>query len=262
VALTTYVRDMCPRLWFFGKFQLYRFLKGELEIRALRQVVPRGRLAIDVGASIGLYARELSHLTPKVVAFEANPAVAAFARAVAPANVEVVNVALSATEGRAVLRIPVNRRGNSTDELATIESRNQHYAGEMFTVEVATRRLDDYAFTDCGFIKIDVEGHEEAVLDGGARLIEMQRPVLMIELADMHNPGTIGRVVSRFTGLSYVTYFLWHGSWRPFAEFDERRHQNLALIEGLPRRARRRAFVSNFFFFPQEAIPAAVRATA
>ena len=28
------------------------------------------------------------------------------------------------------------------------------------------KRLDDFAIANCSFIKIDVEGHEEAVLDG------------------------------------------------------------------------------------------------
>jgi hypothetical protein len=36
--------------------------------------------------------------------------------------------------------------------------------------------MDDYGFTDCGFIKIEVEGHEEAVHDGAVSLIATQRP--------------------------------------------------------------------------------------
>ena len=33
------------------------------------------------------------------------------------------------------------------------------------------KRLDDLAIANCSFIKIDVEGHEEAVLDGASALI-------------------------------------------------------------------------------------------
>ena len=36
--------------------------------------------------------------------------------------------------------------------------------------------IDGYGFTDCGFIKIEVEGHGEAVHDGAVSLIETQRP--------------------------------------------------------------------------------------
>jgi len=40
---------------------------------------------------------------------------------------------------------------------------------------VITKRLGDFGFRDCSFIKLDVEGHEEAVLDGAMHLIENQR---------------------------------------------------------------------------------------
>ena len=36
--------------------------------------------------------------------------------------------------------------------------------------------IDDHGFTGCGFIMIEVEGHEEAVHDGAVSLIETQRP--------------------------------------------------------------------------------------
>jgi len=123
MGITAHVRRYSPRLWFLFKFHRYCRLKGEREIRVLRDIVPPGRMAIDVGSSIGLYSRALSRLVPRVVAFEANPAVAAFARMVAPNNVEVINVALSAAAGSPVLRIPVNARGRAVEDLATVEAK-------------------------------------------------------------------------------------------------------------------------------------------
>lgn len=208
MRMTRQVRRFAPKLWFFFKFHRYRLFKAEPEFHALRDIVPRGRMAIDVGSSIGLYSHALAALTPKVFAFEANPAVAAFAAAVAPRNVEVINVALSADAAPALLRIPLNARGHTTEELATIAGEND-LAGRTFaTVNVGTRRLDDYGYSDCGFIKIDVEGHEEAVLEGARRLIERSRPVLMIELFDPHNPGCIERVTARLSQQGYEGYFI------------------------------------------------------
>ena len=258
MGITAHVRRYSPRLWFFFKFHRYCRLKGEREIRVLRDIVPRGRMAIDVGCSIGLYSRALSGLVPRVVAFEANPAVAAFARTVAPGNVEVINVALSADDAGAVLRIPLNARGRAIEDIATIETKNE-LAGKVVTVDVVTKRLDDYGYADCGFIKIDVEGHEESVLDGARGLIKTQRPVLMIELHDSHNPGTIARVTTRLRRLGYEGYFLSRRGWLPIAEFRPHEHQNLAaVLAQTPRRRRKMEYICNFVFTPEEAPPPAI----
>jgi FkbM family methyltransferase len=42
---------------------------------------------------------------------------------------------------------------------------------KVFEIAVPTRRLDDYELDAVGFIKIDVEGHELAVLRGGTETI-------------------------------------------------------------------------------------------
>jgi len=262
MEFATHLRRYSPRLWFHFKFLKYKYLKGERELRLLTRLVPRDKLAIDIGSSIGLYSRELARHVSKVIAFEANPAVAEFARMVAPRNVEIVNVALSANAARTVLRIPINAKGHTVDDLATVEARNNSYAGRARAVEVASKRLDDYNLSDCGFIKIDVEGHEEAVLDGAMRLVETQRPILMIELVNAHNVGIIERVVDRLSGLSYSAYFFSRGRLAPFAEFDEALHQNVKLADGLsPRRRRKIEYIANFIFVPEEAVSKVVRST-
>src|SRR5258708_4903205 len=146
MGIATHVRRISPRFWFHCRFLRYKLYKGEPEIWLMRHLLRDCELALDVGASIGLYSRELSRHARRVVAFEANPRVAAFAKHVAPRNVEVLNVALSATAGEVELRIPLNRREHTVDDLATIEPKNPIGAEHGVTERVATRRLDDYAF--------------------------------------------------------------------------------------------------------------------
>ena len=100
-----------PRVWFRFKFIKYKYLgRGEPELRLIRHLVEPGTTAIDVGASIGMYSAEMARYAGKVLAFEANPDVAAFTRAVAAPNIEVINVALSSHAGRATLTMPMNAR--------------------------------------------------------------------------------------------------------------------------------------------------------
>src|SRR5947208_7943361 len=106
------LKQYAPRVWFRFKFLKYKFFKrGEPEIWLIRHLVEPGSTAIDVGTSIGIYAAEMARYAGKVIAFEANPAVAQFARGVAPRNVDVVNVALSWAAGRTTLKIPRNSNG-------------------------------------------------------------------------------------------------------------------------------------------------------
>jgi FkbM family methyltransferase len=258
MAIAPHVRRFFPRFWFFCRFLRYWYWRGENEIHMLRHFVPRGRTALDVGSSVGLYSRALARLVPKVIAFEANPEVAALARTVARPNVEVINDALSSSQGRAVLRIPVNRRGRTVNDSATIERNNIPTADSFMTIEVATMRLDDYDFTDCGFIKIDAEAHEEAVLDGAERLLQTCRPVLMIELDERVNPGAIDRVTTRLQQ-AYNGYFLSYGKLWPVSEFRQTLHQNIDAHMALPPRKRKKAeYINNFIFIPREMRPPAI----
>jgi FkbM family methyltransferase len=246
------LKHYLPRVWFRFKFLKYKYTKrGESELRLVRHFVEPGSTALDIGASIGIYAAEMARYADKVIAFEANPQVADFARSVARRNVELINAALSSSAGKSTLTIPLNHKGHAVTELASIESK-QPPGASTTTVEVETRRLDEFPISNCSFIKIDVEGHEEAVLDGASALIAAQRPVLMIELNEDFNPGVVQRLAERYAALSYRAHFLSHGTLHPIAGFDPARHQhpeNLKPRHTLPRGAE---YINNVLFVPKE----------
>ena len=238
------VKRYLPRIWFRFKFLKYKYLKrGEPELWLMRHLVEPRTTALDVGVSVGMYAAEMARYAGKVLAFEANPQVAAFARSVTARNVEVINVALSSGAGRSTLTVPLNAKGRAITELASIVPKEKSL-DNVITMEVDTRRLDDFPISNCSFVKIDVEGHEEAVLDGASVLIAAQRPVLMIELVEAFNPGVVARLTERCAALSYNVYFSKKGL-RPIAEFDAARDQDEALMPS-------REYVANFFFVPAE----------
>lgn len=209
--IAKHVRRISPRTWFFFRALRYKFYNGEPEIWLARHCLKDRALAIDIGASIGFFSRELAKSAARVIAFEANPRLAEFAKSVAPPNVTVEGVALSSSNRDMTLRIPLNPRNDAIDDLGTIEPKNTLPTDAVITKTIMARRLDDYGYADCGFIKLDVEGHEEDVLDGGARLIERCRPILLIELEDRFNPGIVRRVRERLGVLGYAAYQLQGG---------------------------------------------------
>jgi len=50
------------------------------------------------------------------------------------------------------------------------------------TETVAVKTLDSYQFTDVGFIKIDVEGYEQFVLQGAEQTVKQSRPTIQLEI--------------------------------------------------------------------------------
>ncbi len=144
----------------------------------------RDALCIDAGANIGLTSLLLSLSCPDghVFAFEALPGTARYLRRNLErngiTNCTVVETALGAYGGE--LAFTESGAGSH----AVTEAHMQ--AATRSTVRVPVTTLD--AFADqhlrgrrVDFIKMDVEGFEPAVIEGGARLIERDRPPLFIE---------------------------------------------------------------------------------
>uniref|UniRef100_UPI001916C781 FkbM family methyltransferase n=1 Tax=Mycobacterium paraintracellulare TaxID=1138383 RepID=UPI001916C781 len=48
-------------------------------------------------------------------------------------------------------------------------------------IDVPVKRLDDLHLDDIGLIKIDVEGHELAVLRGATQTLTRNRPAIVVE---------------------------------------------------------------------------------
>lgn len=197
---------------------IYR--RQEPELSRVGEMVPSGRNAIDVGGWLGPWTRELSRRVPHVTCIEPQPDLAAFLHKVVPANVTVVEAAVSDAPGRAQLCLPERRHG--ANALASLHG-DPARAEIVHDVEVI--RLDDLDVVDVGFIKIDVEGHERAVIDGASALIRRDRPRLLMEAEQRHLDEPLTELFARVIDEGYEGWFLHRGRWHPLSEFDVQRHQ-------------------------------------
>ena len=243
-----------PTLW-FGLRELYRAVRGrtEPEFALLDQLVDSRRPAIDVGANVGAYSYRLSQLCPETVAIEPHPDLASELRRMLPAKVKVVQAAASDRAGEVLLRIP--DAGFISTGLATVERANTLGGATERSVTVPCIRLDDLDVADVGFIKIDVEGHELAVLNGALSLIARCRPNLLVEAEDRHRPGAATSVVALMRSLDYEGFML--GRRRnvaPIAAFDPSLHQALTPpdLAALDHGQAPPSYVTNFIFIPRE----------
>jgi hypothetical protein len=72
-----------------------------------------------------------------------------------------------------------------------------------------------------GFLKIDVEGFESAVLAGAERVLERDRPSLLLEIEDRHLAKygrTAADVAASLTARGYGMYAWRAGRWTPVTE--------------------------------------------
>lgn len=201
---------------------------------------------IDIGANVGLYTYHFSKKVRYVHAFEPLEKCAKQIINANLRNVTVHPVALSNTSGRQKLMVPMS----GGRELTALAHFGATDCNENI-VEVDVRKLDDFSFMSVGLIKIDVEGHEWAVIEGGLGLLRNERPILHIEIEQRHlrNEDTVASVVRRIQALGYRGYMLILG--RPVAAeaFRYEVHQE-PYIESITKYQWVQGYVNNFLFLP------------
>lgn len=177
------------------------------------------RTAVDVGANYGMYSFRLVGLARHSIAFEPIPAFAKMLRSGFGSRLTVHAVALSDTHGGEVeLRLPRLFTGYATiEQNNSLDTRDQE---SIDLVRVPRATLDSFDLQNVGFVKIDVEGHEEAVLLGARETLKRCNPCVLIEVEERHNAGSVERVLSVVRDLDYAAYVIFDGKLHALPEFD------------------------------------------
>jgi len=132
------------------------------------------RHAVDIGAHVGMFSRVLACCFGKVTAFEPTPdsfeCLEANTADATRCDLTLHHCALGAQD--ATLHMHYKPSTSPMTHVSPDDDGN---------ITVPVKRLDDFDLTEVDFLKMDVEGFEYFVLQGGERTIRSCKPTVMIE---------------------------------------------------------------------------------
>jgi FkbM family methyltransferase len=158
-----------------------------------------------VGGNQGTFAYYMAKLSKIVHVFEPNPICLAEIERIRTRNMIVHETALSDRAGRLPLRFDPNNTGIGTIE-ASNKLDNNVGIREVIEREVEIARLDDFGLEEVAFVKVDVEGHEPAVIRGATGIISQNRPALLIECERRHNETAFEELVATLAPFGYASW--------------------------------------------------------
>lgn len=169
-------------------------LQREPDIALLCNWCCPGSCAIDVGASVGLYTKALSKkvgIKGQVIAIEPSRSASRLLSRVVTlqqlTNVRLERFAAAEHQAKKFIITPVNLAGYPQDPLSYVSDAPE-VGSESFAIN--TLSLDEYCarnkIENVSVVKLDIEGYELAALKGARRLIENNRPVLLVEITTQH----------------------------------------------------------------------------
>lgn len=249
------VKALSPRLFWRRKYRiLQRLGESRSDIQLAVSLCDPNRISLDIGADVGQFTIAMLGSSRSVIAFEPRPAQARelasmFDAARVPVRVEAI--ALSDTAGVGTMRVVESEPGRSTIDTTNVLSDVDNSG--IRSIEVPVRRLDDLDLHDIGMIKIDVEGHELAVLRGATHTLARDRPAIMVEAEQRHYPNAVAEITELLRQSGYSGYFDLEGVRRPIDDFDPREHQDPSNAGDRENDwAPRGVYVNNFVFIPQD----------
>lgn len=175
------------------------------KIKTLKNFKPM--LAIDIGANVGFWSRDFCKMFDKVLAYEPM----SFNLECLEKNVKAKNYILkkyalgNETKTQDIMYTLNNNCGSPS-----FHEYNLRNDKDILKTKVQIKKLDDELDnisephkSNC-YMKLDVQGHEKNVLQGGEKFIKKYRPIITIEISQHFKRHKWG---GRFNKFGYMLLF-------------------------------------------------------
>ena len=134
------------------------------------EYVTNKRIAIDIGANVGLWARPLATQFETVIAFE-------------PVQIFLDCLKKNMLPNTKIFEVALGNEFSTVDMNVTKDNMGQTHVNldTKGKGSIPLTTLDNYDFNDVDYIKIDCEGFELAVLQGSERTLIRNKPIVVVE---------------------------------------------------------------------------------
>lgn len=138
-------------------------------------------VALDIGANVGLWSRDLCNIFNHVIAFEpVEEFRACLEKNVIVDNLQIEACALGSTASQVNMIITPENTGHSHIDQSSMG---------QGTIELRT--LDSMLLPVVDYIKIDCEGYEHEILLGAKQTIKQHRPIIVMEQKFHSDTGVV-----------------------------------------------------------------------
>lgn len=152
---------------------------GRPDREAAYRYVKQWRRALDIGANVGIFARDFATRFEEVVAYEPIRRTRECLELNIQANVRVEPVAIASKPGKLKMYRTKASGGSFICNHPKIVTPEFNPAAKTYDVQVRT--IDSYRFDAVDLIKLDIQGAEYLALVGARETILKHRPVIMVE---------------------------------------------------------------------------------
>ena len=161
---------------------------GQSELRKVAYgYIKQWRGCIDAGANVGMWTRSLMQDFAKVHCFEPNPVFIDCWKKNIPSDQNAVlhEVGLGDQTSTASFRQPL------------------HQMLDKNPGDIEIKTLDSFELTEIDFIKIDVDGYEDLLLQGAMETIDNNNPVINSEMKTNKRPSIVRTCTTILNKLGY-----------------------------------------------------------
>ena len=188
-------------------------------------MLPQAKMFVDIGANWGYFIGKAACMNPKLELLAFEPTSLSFGDLESlcsgfskHAEIKAFQVALGEEEGKATIAQPGFESG-----LASIITAHQRTNGSVPAEQVEVKTLGQFELLSDSIIKIDVEGFELNVLQGGKDQIAAKKPAIIFEHWHVR-PNDLNPFLDFFNELGYVLYKPTAYRLPPEGESSDERH--------------------------------------
>ncbi len=219
----------------------------EPELLYLKNILKEDSVFIDVGTNNGIYLYQAEKIikTGKIIGFEPNTQLVAFASKLFK-NIKINQVAISSKSGVSTFYVP-KKDGKYIHTRGSLEEIKENAE----KVEVPTISLDEWVeinhLDKIDVIKIDIEGHELAAIQGCKQVLAVFHPILIIEIELRHANYPISAIFELIRSFDYEVFYFDRQTKNPVL-FNE---ANIADFQEIKYANDLNKYINNFIFIPK-----------